>query len=409
MRKTAELQVYRSAGFKCENPICDRTYPDHSLHVHHIIEAELGGPDTYENLILICAQCHSDLHRNGRFTRNDLREWKSLNAHSNHGWAWNAVTDAKTYLRFSLPNDLRKNRNLKIIDSALPAISALKSGDGIASIRLWLALARAFHRIGDTQTTTRILDELISPAGSDDLPFAAWPTELSLQAIHLRARSRLQASDVSTARSQFSEAKSIADDADIYGVEISTAEIMVDQLHVLYREEDNSNFLETASRFESLLESSRYSKGAQARSVRSQYHLYQGMLLGKANNWEDGERFVFKSIGGVARDNHRGLTIRYGLLGRLYLRAATQCRPFSRSKQTYMEKAISFYKRSIRHAKLPNECNVYVEACTALAHCAEVAGDATAQDKWENQAMLVAVGLQMDPSLYRDELARYLG
>jgi hypothetical protein len=63
-------------GHKCQNPNC----PDHKkktetkpvLHVHHIKYRSMGGTDAPDNLITLCAKCHSQKnHKEGGF----LYEW----------------------------------------------------------------------------------------------------------------------------------------------------------------------------------------------------------------------------------------------------------------------------------------------------------------------------------------------
>lgn len=39
--------------------VCQRP----GLHAHHIIFRSLGGKDTTDNLCLLCAQCHDDIHQ----------------------------------------------------------------------------------------------------------------------------------------------------------------------------------------------------------------------------------------------------------------------------------------------------------------------------------------------------------
>jgi 5-methylcytosine-specific restriction endonuclease McrA len=37
--------------------------PSVSLQVHHVIEVAAGGTDDLENLQLLCAECHAEVHR----------------------------------------------------------------------------------------------------------------------------------------------------------------------------------------------------------------------------------------------------------------------------------------------------------------------------------------------------------
>ncbi|MFY9728992.1 MAG: HNH endonuclease [Candidatus Acidiferrales bacterium] len=51
-------EVLQRDGWRCQT--CGR--PDH-LQVHHIRPRGRLGDDTDENLITLCADCHSDIHR----------------------------------------------------------------------------------------------------------------------------------------------------------------------------------------------------------------------------------------------------------------------------------------------------------------------------------------------------------
>jgi len=57
--KALARKVHRRDGWRCRNPECRS--PRH-LAAHHIVPRSRGGPDTEDNLITLCARCHSELH-----------------------------------------------------------------------------------------------------------------------------------------------------------------------------------------------------------------------------------------------------------------------------------------------------------------------------------------------------------
>jgi len=53
--------------------------PEHHdiTHVHHVVPINEGGPDTEENLMVVCPTCHDKIHRiRGRYTTEQLRMYK---------------------------------------------------------------------------------------------------------------------------------------------------------------------------------------------------------------------------------------------------------------------------------------------------------------------------------------------
>ncbi len=51
-------QVYK----KCHNK-CKKCKGEDNLHIHHIKEFAKGGKNELSNLILLCAKCHADVHK----------------------------------------------------------------------------------------------------------------------------------------------------------------------------------------------------------------------------------------------------------------------------------------------------------------------------------------------------------
>lgn len=66
--------VLHEAGYRCAVPAC-RTIL--TLEVHHIVYVSEGGPDTPENLLPLCGNCHG-LHHMGKIATESIRAWKFL-------------------------------------------------------------------------------------------------------------------------------------------------------------------------------------------------------------------------------------------------------------------------------------------------------------------------------------------
>lgn len=62
--KETRKQVYRRDGWRCA--LCDST---RYIQIHHVIPRGEGGPNTVQNLITLCSDCHGLAHG------MDLRGW----------------------------------------------------------------------------------------------------------------------------------------------------------------------------------------------------------------------------------------------------------------------------------------------------------------------------------------------
>ena len=62
--------LFSLAGHCCS--LCKAPY----LEVHHIEELETGGATEYDNLIVLCPNCHYRVHSTGQPTKNELRQYK---------------------------------------------------------------------------------------------------------------------------------------------------------------------------------------------------------------------------------------------------------------------------------------------------------------------------------------------
>ena len=52
-----------AAQAKAQQPHCSNCYKHNKLHAHHVIPLADGGPDTLDNLSVLCEPCHHDWHR----------------------------------------------------------------------------------------------------------------------------------------------------------------------------------------------------------------------------------------------------------------------------------------------------------------------------------------------------------
>lgn len=67
LEKKVSQAVYRRDSWKCRN--CSNR---NGLDPHHVIFQSAGGPDTLNNLLALCRQCHDDIHA-GRLVLEVLR------------------------------------------------------------------------------------------------------------------------------------------------------------------------------------------------------------------------------------------------------------------------------------------------------------------------------------------------
>jgi hypothetical protein len=70
----AKHTVLHEAGYKCGNPVCRNLI---TLDIHHLIKVSESGPDSAENLLPLCPNCHA-LHHIGKIPATSLRTWKML-------------------------------------------------------------------------------------------------------------------------------------------------------------------------------------------------------------------------------------------------------------------------------------------------------------------------------------------
>jgi hypothetical protein len=65
-----ENLLYELAGHRCT--ICGAPW----MEIHHIDELGEGGETVYENLIVLCPNCHTRVHSEGVPSKNELRHYK---------------------------------------------------------------------------------------------------------------------------------------------------------------------------------------------------------------------------------------------------------------------------------------------------------------------------------------------
>ncbi|MBB3342219.1 HNH endonuclease signature motif containing protein [Luteimonas sp. RC10] len=66
-----EQLLFELAGHRCT--ICKAPW----MEVHHILELENGGETAYENLIVLCPNCHTRVHAEGVPSATELRHYKA--------------------------------------------------------------------------------------------------------------------------------------------------------------------------------------------------------------------------------------------------------------------------------------------------------------------------------------------
>ena len=66
--------VLHESGYKCGNPACRSIL---TLDIHHVVRVSEGGPDSADNLLALCPNCHA-LHHRGEIPIDSIRAWKML-------------------------------------------------------------------------------------------------------------------------------------------------------------------------------------------------------------------------------------------------------------------------------------------------------------------------------------------
>lgn len=74
--------VLHEAGYKCGNPACRGIL---TLDIHHLVPVSEDGPDSAENLLALCPNCHALYHK-GEIPVESIRAWKMVLLTLNEGY-----------------------------------------------------------------------------------------------------------------------------------------------------------------------------------------------------------------------------------------------------------------------------------------------------------------------------------
>jgi hypothetical protein len=77
-----DRDVLIEAGYRCAMPRCEAR----TLDVHHIVDHAKGGPDTFDNLIALCPNCHR-MVTDGRVDRKAVQQIKANLSVLNHQYS----------------------------------------------------------------------------------------------------------------------------------------------------------------------------------------------------------------------------------------------------------------------------------------------------------------------------------
>lgn len=116
-------KVLHEAAYKCANPRC--RYPI-TLDRHHLIPYANGGPNTADNLLALCPNCHAD-HHAGRIPDASLRAWKMLLVTVNEAYDRRTV-DLLLALHLGGPLALSGGECAPLIASHLATVNELRNG-----------------------------------------------------------------------------------------------------------------------------------------------------------------------------------------------------------------------------------------------------------------------------------------
>lgn len=88
---------------------CELCGSKRGLQLHHCVPDTCGGKDTEENLILICAVCHTKLTPNGELTSRGIKNRRI-------DWIVKTVLEEKINFYNEVESCLERNGNLKVSD-----------------------------------------------------------------------------------------------------------------------------------------------------------------------------------------------------------------------------------------------------------------------------------------------------
>lgn len=79
--KQVERQIYAESMGRCMNPSCKEDLFKANgdiIERAHIIPYCETADNSYENLIILCPNCHTDFDKNAAFTSDEVKEWKKI-------------------------------------------------------------------------------------------------------------------------------------------------------------------------------------------------------------------------------------------------------------------------------------------------------------------------------------------
>lgn len=193
--------VLRTSGFCCS--ICAR--PLGAADVHHVEFLSVGGPDTLDNLVALCPNCHRNmahgLYRSERgrmLIRHACDEWASVNADQRRDDLHNIDKAEKLLAPESRATILRAGAYSWLAATAKALASNLSEMDHAPEIQaLWLELmslvmGMSYYTGRDTAHVVRLQDALVRTDPSNEFALARNEVRLALSRL-LRLYGQVQA------------------------------------------------------------------------------------------------------------------------------------------------------------------------------------------------------------------------
>lgn len=344
-RAKVERKLYAEAAYCCVRPACTARWPNHVLHVHHIWERHRSGTDSQENLVVLCAQCHANVH-SGQSSPHQLEHWKNARIKETKEAQTIAVKDA---LRYELPRLDRLQRNMDIL---LLAGNLLNRSDvertEETSARLAVALARAHHRIGAAKDALVWLNRIV-----DSVPAGGVHAATILVASHYRARALIQRGHLDMAARTFSDLRCDLRDMP-YGSMRVIAQASIDQLNLaVYQQTSFWEVWEIAHRDVSTC----WGKKGPPASIKAEMYMYRGLWRSLEGHFSPAVKDMRKSLALTRQGDLRGRAIRLGQLALVYLRDFMNITRDGRRREESLSHAIRAFQESIKvtRARIPNE------------------------------------------------------
>jgi hypothetical protein len=139
-------EVLTEAGYTCANPGC-RTL---LFELHHITYVENGGKDTADNLIALCPNCHTRVHRK-EIHAESVRAWKVMVVAVSRAWT-RETANALLFLDGPPGNDLVLTGDgvVRFADLIVSGLAQVVSrddfvGEGMSPIPIEPSFRMQFH------------------------------------------------------------------------------------------------------------------------------------------------------------------------------------------------------------------------------------------------------------------------